>query len=259
MQRTARVGDWLELERELDRWADSKQPVTLWWRDDDAARQSPALKRLLALSDSFEVPLGLAVVPAAMTPEFAASLPSLDCRVQVLQHGFEHRNNAGENEKKTEFGEHRPMPVVRDEIARGAELLKSAAPDHFLSMFVPPWNRISKPALSALPDLGFQSVSTFGPRKSAWAAPNLRRLNTHVDLIDWRCGRRGKLAERVVDDLVGHLQARRCGDIAEPTGILSHHFAHDEQCWEVLDRLFVVTRKSASVRWLRPGDAVNWG
>ena len=37
-----------ELVDELDRWAGAGRTLDLWWRDDDAARLTPALHRLTA-------------------------------------------------------------------------------------------------------------------------------------------------------------------------------------------------------------------
>jgi hypothetical protein len=251
------VIDWFELERELDRWDDPLRPASMWWRDDDACRESPLLERVLALSRAHAIPLGLAVIPAAMTPGFSNTLPRLDPGVQVLQHGFAHRNHAGAGEKKSEFGEHRPPEVMRDEISRGARMLRAAASERVVPVFVPPWNRIARPLLSALPDLGFQAVSTFGASTCTEPAPGLRRINAHVDLIDWRGDRRCKGGKRVLADLVAHLKSRRAESSDQPTGILSHHLAHDEGCWRFLDGLFAVTAKRGNVRWLSPSEVLR--
>ena len=40
---------WADLDAELDRWKAAGRAATLWWRDDDATRPTPALDRLLAL------------------------------------------------------------------------------------------------------------------------------------------------------------------------------------------------------------------
>lgn len=251
------MSDWLELERELDRWEDPLRPASMWWRDDDACREAPLLERALALSRAYAVPLGLAVIPAAMTPGFSNALPRLDPGVEVLQHGFAHLNHAATGEKKSEFGEHRPMEVMREEISRGASLLRAAASDRFIPVFVPPWNRIGRPLLSALPGLGFHGVSTFGVRPSPEPVPGLCQINTHVDLIDWRGDRRCKGGKSLLAELVAHLKARRTGAADEPTGILSHHLSHDEDCWCFLDGLFAVTVKRKNVRWLPPSEVAS--
>ena len=41
---------WQKFADELARWSDAGREVELWWRDDDAARPTPALDRLLRLA-----------------------------------------------------------------------------------------------------------------------------------------------------------------------------------------------------------------
>ena len=52
--------------------------------------------------------------------------------------------------------------------------------------------------------------------------------------------------------LITHLRARRRGDVDadEPTGVLSHHWSHDEATWTFLERLFERTQGSNDVQWL---------
>ena len=58
------MANWDDLARELDAWHRERDVArTFWWRDDDAARVTPALMRLLALSDAAETPVALAVIP----------------------------------------------------------------------------------------------------------------------------------------------------------------------------------------------------
>ena len=41
-----------ELLRELDRWASDGLTATIWWRDDDLQRPTPALEPLLTMADA---------------------------------------------------------------------------------------------------------------------------------------------------------------------------------------------------------------
>ena len=152
---------WAALAAELDRWAAAGRPATLWWRDDDAAEDTPALERLLALGAAAGVPLALAVVPGNRwrPPERRAS-PSE--AVDVLQHGWRHANHAAGGEGGWELGDHRPLAEVAAELEAGRERLREAFGDRFLPVLVPPWNHISEPVVQALPGLGFSGLSTFG-------------------------------------------------------------------------------------------------
>src|SRR6185503_10933091 len=87
----ARRMSWDALDAELERWRAAGRVATFWWRDDDAVTDTPALRRLLELRASLDVPLALAVIPANADAALAALVPP---EVAVLQHGFAHRNHA---------------------------------------------------------------------------------------------------------------------------------------------------------------------
>ena len=201
---------WQALAAELDLWA---EPAAFWWRDDDAEVWTSALERLVEALDG--VPFALAVVPARA----AGGLPGV-----ILQHGWRHRNHAGAAEKKAELGHHRPCEVMLAELEAGRERLRALYGARFLPVLVPPWNRID-PALAArLPAAGWQGLSVFRPRRSAF------ETNAHVDSVAWRTHRGFRGEPEVLDDIAAHLRARRLGavDRREPTGILSHHLVADE-------------------------------
>lgn len=251
------MNEWDALDAELDRWRRAGKVATFWWRDDDARVPTPALGRLLELSQSHLVPLGLAVIPATADAALAEAL-ALNEMTQALQHGFAHANHAPSLEKKAEFGAHRPISAMTAEIADGTRRLRDMFDDRFLPLLVPPWNRISESLVPMLPSLGLVGLSAFAPRSSPSPAPGLKQANTHVDLIDWRRGRSFKGAPRIAAEIVAHLSSRRTSEVdaSEPTGILSHHLIHDENCWKFLEQLFTRTQAGENVRWLTPGEAL---
>ena len=57
--------DWTPLETELARWSAQGRTLPLWWRDDDAVAETPALRKLTELSERLGLPVHLAVIPAA--------------------------------------------------------------------------------------------------------------------------------------------------------------------------------------------------
>jgi hypothetical protein len=252
------MSEWDVLDAELEQWAAAHRVATLWWRDDDACTPSPGLTTLLRLSRSQAVPLGLAVIPATADPRLLDERAP-ESRLAVLQHGFAHINHARAEEKKAEFGASRPLSVMSDEIAEGAGRLRSLFGERFLRLFVPPWNRLGRKLVPVLPSLGFVGLSRFGPRPSALAAPGIKQVNTHVDLIDWIGGRGFKGTARVAEEIAAHLSARRRSeaDPDEPTGILSHHLNHDEDCLQCLEALFRRTRGRENVRWMTPREALD--
>lgn len=244
---------WRALADELARWRDRGRTAEFWWRDDDAARPDPALKRLLALAHRTGTPLALAVVPMQAVEE---AFEGLGSGVSILQHGTDHRNRAGAGEKKTEFpaAEAPQDAVARLAVAR--ERLAAWARRRFVPALAPPWNRLPETLVARLVPAGFCGLSRFGARASAEPAPGLRQVNTHVDLVAWHAGRGFVGAEAALGAAVRHLAAKREGiaDAGEPTGWLSHHAAHDEGAWTFLERLLETLRAAPGLRWRSAQD-----
>jgi hypothetical protein len=203
----ATATEWSDLVDELDRWHEAGRVAALWWRDDDAVDATAQLDDLLRLAG--EVPLALAVIPAAARPGLANALIG-NPLVAVLQHGWQHANRAGHG-KKSEYPDGRPEPVVGAEIGAGRARLNAMFGPRALPVLVPPWNRIAHQWLSLLPLNGIAGVSTMASRRAMALPPGLAALDVHVDLVAWR-GDRGFIgAAAALAGLVGHLQAMRLG------------------------------------------------
>ncbi len=252
---------WRDLEAELDAWALAGREATFWWRDDDAVEPTAALERLLALSGDSGVPLAVAVVPGRSADALARRLAAAAGIATVLQHGYAHCNHAPADEKKAELGSHRPATAVCEELARGAALMAALFESGALPILVPPWNRIALELLPMLPDLGFTGLSTYGPRPTAAPVAGLVQANTHVDIMRWDAPR-GFLGEaEALGLLCGHLRARRDAaghggvDTEEPTGLLTHHLAHDGAAWAFLARLMPLLGRYGAARALTAAEA----
>ena len=150
-----------------------------------------------------------------------------------------------------ELGLHRPRAAVLAELARGQARMTTLFGAARSAVLVPPWNRIAPALVPALSGLGFNGLSTLGPRPSAEPAPGLRQVNCHLDIMRWKPSRGFLGQEAALDVLAGHLRARREGaaDRSEPTGLLTHHLAHDEACWGFLDDLLGRLVGHAAVRF----------
>ena len=239
---------WRAFTDELARWRDDGRVAEFWWRDDDAARRCPALSRLLGLSRKTSVPLALAVIPAQSEK---AIFEGIGPGVSILQHGTDHRNRAGEGEKKTEFPAAESAHDAAARLASARERLAAGAGAAFVPVLAPPWNRLPDALAPELPAAGFRGLSRYGARTAVEAAPGLRQVNTHVDLIAWQAGRGFAGDEAALGAAVRHLAAKREGhaDASEATGWLSHHAVHDEAAWMFLERLFETVRAWPGVRW----------
>ncbi len=135
----------------------------------------------------------------------------------MLQHGYAHTNHAVAPEKKIEIGLQRPAMLTLGELGTGWMALEQLFGSRALPVMVPPWNRISPVLVPTLPEIGYRGLSTFGPRPRVHPVRGLLQVNTHVDLIDWKGGRRFVGEETVIDALVTALARARAGD-GEPVG-----------------------------------------
>jgi hypothetical protein len=229
---------WSELEDQVQR-----RKAEFWWRDDDASTASPALKRALDLSSKHRLPLALAVIPEAAQPDLFGLLHD---RVTVLQHGTDHRNRAAAGEKKTEYPGHEPLPAALARIGSGMDKLRGQP--GFLPVLTPPWNRIRKDLLDKLPGLGIRGISLYGAQPRREAAPGLPQVNTHVDIVAWRAGR------RFIGEQQAIAQAIKWLAVGGPVGWLTHHAMHDGAAWDFLERLFTLR----GVRWLSAAEAFSY-
>lgn len=244
------MADWGDLENELEAWAGAGQVATLWWRDDDAKSVTPELDKLLELRKQVAVPLALAVIPAGAHDPLARRLAPL-AEITVLQHGYAHENHAPEGEKKSELGAGRPMQHALGELIAGRGLLEKLFTMRMLPVLVPPWNHVDAALVAELSGRGFTGLSTWAPRAAPWA-DGLAQVNTHVDIIDWPGTRRFVGQAVAIGQVVDHLKARRAGtaDVAEPTGLLTHHLAHDRAAWSFISDFIARTKAHSAVRWL---------
>ncbi len=249
--------DWPDLTRELDAWAEDGRTATFWWRDDDAVEVTPALEKLLQTADDAETPLSLAVIPGALRPDLVSCVNG-HTGIHVLQHGYMHVNHAPPGCKASEFGPERSCEGCLEELARGFGLLGEF--HNLLPILVPPWNRIDGDLVENLPGIGFLGISTFTPREPERDHSGLIRVNTHVDIVDWRKQRRFQGESGVLQQVLIHLTARRnrSADPGEPTGLLTHHLVHEQSSWSFIQEFLSVTQAHQAVRWLGPVEAFGF-
>ncbi len=248
---------WDKLRRELDAWDQLNTTATLWWRDDDAEQPVEALERLFHLSESHAAPVAIAVSPALATPALGTRIRE-HSECAVLQHGYAHSNHASPERKKNELGDDRPIQTVTAELRNGFRRMQQLFGDRFVTVMVPPWNRISDTLTAGLYDIGFTGISTYLARNTM-LEHNLIRCNTHVDIVDWKAGDRFVGTDRAIQLLVEHLAARRAGEVDpnEPTGLLTHHLRHDENAWQFIEKLLDYTTRHPIVRWRSAAEIFN--
>lgn len=221
--------DWTPLTDELALWRSAGLALPIWWRDDDAVADTPALARLVALAEEIDMDVHLAIIPDLIEPSLAPATDS--ARVVPVVHGWRHVSHAPQGAKNAEFGHLRPSSAL--ELTQGLAHLRGQFGTRSLPLFVPPWNRISAECVALLPAAGYRGLSTYGARGSSWAANGVTQLNTHLDPIFWR-GHRGLVDPDVLlNGLAATLRDRREGrtDVQEPLGLLTHHLVHTDEVW----------------------------
>lgn len=239
---------WAELKNELRQ---QPSPVSLWWRDDDAIADSPALQQLLSLAEQHSVAVHLAVIPQRLET-------SLDCIGQpqyqpicyVMQHGISHQSHALEGQRKVELGGGRPVTDIISDLREGRQILAQHFGDQYVDILVPPWNRLSDEVQEQLPGIGYSRLSVLGPRPEPESG-ELPQLNVHLDIIDWKA-RQFAGDETILRRLLSLLQLRRMGqlDEAEPLGLMTHHLDHDAPCWDFIDRFLAFSHAQPNIQWL---------
>lgn len=222
--------DWSPLDVELAHWRRDGLVLPIWWRDDDAVAATPALERLSDISLETGMPVHVAVIPDLIEHSLGPALLKQPNLVPVI-HGWRHHSHAPVGAKKAEFGE--PRLGATDELAHAhARMIKEFGAS-LVQLFVPPWNRIDDSFLPALVSIGYNGISTYGPRSARFASGNLVQINTHIDPIFWR-GHRGLVdPDDLVTSITNTLRDRRIGhtDNREPLGLLTHHLVHTDEVW----------------------------
>src|SRR4029077_5810571 len=128
-----------DLRRELDEWAASGKTARFWWRDEDAVRDTPGLRRAIEIAHTAGIVFGLAVIPENSDDTLARLTASAP--LQVWQHGWAH-SDYGDGE----FGHARPLDAMMRDATDGRRRLdKIFGPGGWEAVFVPPFHLLSMP------------------------------------------------------------------------------------------------------------------
>ncbi|WP_102108698.1 polysaccharide deacetylase family protein [Oceaniglobus roseus] len=238
-----------DLAAALDAAAAEGRPLTFWLRDDDAVDPTPALDRLIGLTEAHGIPCLLAVIPERTGPALAARLDAAPT-MSVALHGWAHESHAPAGEKKRELGDDRPLADTLGELEEGRDRLSELHGTRALPIVVPPWNRIGPQVEARLAALGFSALSVFGPERPG----PIRRINTHADLIDWRGTRGGRSDAAMTADILAAAEAG-----VGCVGLLTHHLVHDDAAWDFLERFLALTAAHPGCAWRSAGALLSGG
>lgn len=175
-----------------------------------------------------------------------------DSATAVLQHGYAHHNHTPNQRAKSELGRERAVPVLLADFTAGRARLDELFGASWHSILVPPWNRIDEAVVGAQADEGYRGLSSMGARRASDTVPGLRRIDVHMDVIDWPATRRFAGDSVVLEVALGHLRRRRAGatDPCEPTGLMTHHLAHDDECWGFIEFFLAATSGHPAAQWI---------
>jgi hypothetical protein len=229
------------------------------------------LARLHELAENHDITIGLAIIPAKLHPSLPRYVSEHGRRFYPMCHGWRHINHARSGHRPAEFGAERPISALVND----ARLAYQAFSSHFGDVdvvFVPPFGRISRTLIRALPDIGFSGISGAAgwlerklmhlsdwniriPTISSLWRSGVPRLDVQIDPIDWR-ERTARDPAIISEALVRCLRARRNGLLASslPIGFVTHHLDHDESVWRACDAVLRVLRRHEAVEFLQVGQ-----
>jgi hypothetical protein len=154
------MSDWLrDVRTVLDK---AEQPVSVFFRDDDAGWSNDKLYELLDEFGRFGMPIDLAVIPQNLDTNLAGELLCRRCQTKPLlglhQHGYSHANHEPLG-RKCEFGPTRSKIQQKNDIEKGRHLLREALGKALDPFFTPPWNRCTQTTIECLAELNFKLLS----------------------------------------------------------------------------------------------------
>jgi hypothetical protein len=215
------VSAWLRPLREaLDA---APEPVTFFFRDDDAGWRDGRLMALLDVFAARAVPIDVAAIPVDMAADIASALVDRAERTQPLglhQHGYAHVSHETEG-RKCEFGPARPFAAQLADIGAGRRRLQELLGPALGPVFTPPWNRCTADTGACLVELGVAVLS----RDRTAVALELDGLRELPVQVDWFAKRKGVMLGR---DAIGEQLAARAGEPA-PLGVMLHHAEMDTE------------------------------
>jgi len=238
------------LERAL---SEAGAPVTLFFRDDDGGWEDVRLRALLELHERHGMPLDLALIPDALSPQLVRDLERRAARSDALglhQHGRTHLNHESAG-RKCEFGPSRKAVDQYTDIESGRNTLAGLFGERVDPIFTPPWNRCTQVTVVSLSALEFRVLS----RDRGADELNLFGLMELPVDVDW-CGRFDAAGSRLHKDAqpdVTELDRRlaRAAARGGPVGVMLHHAVMDEASLDALSALLALVARHPHARCAR--------
>lgn len=201
-----------------------REPLEIFFRDDDAGWADTRLFALLDLCAEYACPIDLAVIPAAVSDALGAGLLArihAGASIGLHQHGFSHVNHESEG-RPCEFGPSRPEAAQQHDIVTGRRALLARFGPALDPIFTPPWNRCTAATAACLRDNGITAIS----RDRSAGSLNVPGLAECPIRVDWFARHKGA---RLTHEQWAARAADAIADTNVPLGIMLHHALMDRE------------------------------
>jgi peptidoglycan/xylan/chitin deacetylase (PgdA/CDA1 family) len=208
-------------------------PVTFFFRDDDAGWDDSRLRALLDRFARHDLPLDVAVIPAALNSTLGRELERRVMRGAALglhQHGYAHANHESTG-RKCEFGPSRKAVDQYMDIESGKRLLTEVFGEHVDPIFTPPWNRCTQVTVVSLCALGFRALS----RDADASDLDLLDLIELPVSVDWRSRAEKRPTLHELGQRLAQAAAR-----TGPVGIMLHHAVMDDSSLDEVEAVLAL-------------------
>jgi hypothetical protein len=210
-----------------------REPLRVFFRDDDVDEDEATLRGLLRTFLRREIPINLGVIPGRLTASgvelLTQAISAAPTLIELNQHGWLHLNHEREG-RKCEFGPSRSYDEQLTDIAQGEARMTEAFGPRWSPVFIPPWNRCVEDTYRAIDQLGFRALSA-KRGSSVVSGYRFKEISITLDLFNWRGGASLRAAEEIVDELVAQISQQ------QTIGVMLHHKVMDERAFGFLDCL----------------------
>jgi SAM-dependent methyltransferase len=236
-------------------WKSACGEAPFFLRDDDAARVTPRLQRLVGVCEETGIELMLAIIPGRLQPDLVEAMTGYD-HVVPVQHGYMHESHSA-TELKSEFPDEEALELQLERTKRGFTAMAAAFGGRFMPILVPPWNNISQQLVANLATLGIVGLSC-GGRRGNPVRYNVKVFNSWVSLNNFAMQEAPFDPTVIIDKYVRAIRNRigRNEDRLEPVGLTAHHLVTSEEQFRFLHGL-IETVREAGGQWLGPKELIN--
>jgi len=230
------------------------QPVTVFFRDDDAGWANDQLSILCETMSEVGVDLDVAVIPAALDSSTAANIARLSRQFASIlnfhQHGYSHINHQAEG-RNCEFGSDRDIEQQRRDIGLGQRRLQDTLGTLIDPVFTPPWNRCTEDTCKVLAELDFRAISRIA---GSVRIEHFGLADISV-AIDWQKKRRG--VPLTWSEFCQYAQHYLLN--SDVVGVMLHHEHLTDSELSRLRRFIACLRDSGNVRFRSMLQVVDSG